>query len=231
MWSLKLSEESQENSVTPNEWRKALKKVKKLVIDEVKGWASNELYDFIKVRFSGASKIVIKASDKIGSIIIKDEGATAVIASTKFLEKGPLRLVRVSTPDGIEVRIPIGVPPEEGFHVTQVGPYGMKCTCKDAVMTASKADREFVKAVRALGFEELPRSLVFPLFSRFVLCKHTVVILAYLIAAGVIDIKSADLSKTLTLTTLGAALKVMGAELVPKKEVIKALKLLLYLPG
>lgn len=223
-----MSEENQGSSVTPKEWRKALKNVKKLVIDEVRGWASNELYDFIRVRFTGASRIVVKASDKVGSIIIKGEGATAVIASTKFLEKGPLRIVKVSTPDGIEVKIPVGIPPDEGFHITQVGPYGMKCTCEDAIMTASKADREFIKAVKALGFEELPSPIVFPLFSRFVLCKHTIALLAYLIAAGIIDIRSPHLRKTLALATIGAALKVMGADGLPKEEVNKTLKLLLY---
>jgi len=227
MWKPELIGENQETSVTPKKWRGALGEVRRLVIDEIKGWTSDELYDFIRLRFSGALKIIVRASDKVGSIIIKGEGATAIIASTEFLEKGPLRLVKVLTPDGVEVRIPIGIPPEEGFHVTQVGPYGMKCTCEDAVMTASRADREFVKALKALGFEELPKPLILPLFSRFVLCKHTISLLSYLIAAGIIDYRSADLRRTLTLSTLGAALRVMGAEGIPEEVLKRSLKLLL----
>jgi hypothetical protein len=123
--------------------------------------------------------------------------------------------------------VPVGSTSDEEFHITQVGPYGIKCTCEDAVMTASKADREFIKALRESGIYEVPPTLVFPLFSRFVVCKHTLALLSYLVAARILSLKNPNLRRTLKLALIGALLKSAGSEGVSEGLLLEAVKELL----
>ncbi|MCD6324594.1 MAG: hypothetical protein J7L55_05770 [Desulfurococcales archaeon] len=213
--------------VTKAEWRRALREVQGFLADELRGWGSADLKDFVRVRVSGALEVIVRSDEKVGSIIIRGAGGTAIIASSRFLRGGAHRLVKVETPDGYEVKIPVGVPSGEGFHVTQVGAYGMKCTCQDSVMTASKADREFIDALKELGLTEYLSSLVFPLFSRFVICKHTLALMSYLIASGVLTLEDPEVRRTLKLALIGAALKSMGHKDLGNGKVFEALKLLL----
>ncbi len=215
------------SKVSPQEWVRALRRVEKSLLTISREWSSKELLEFLRVRVGGAAEIIARSDEKIGSIIIKGSGATAIIASTKFLEKRPVRLVKVITPDGEELRVPVGSAVDEEFHITQVGPYGMKCTCEDAVMTASRADREFIRALREAGIHEIPPTLVFPLFSRFVICKHTLAILSYLVAARVLSLKDLNVRRTLKLALVGALLKSAGSDEVGEGLLLEVVRELL----
>lgn len=222
------------DTMSRRKWRETLTRLRKYAYTYIRnefGTEGRPALEFLSMRFSGAGEIIIRSDIKVGSVVIRDAGAMAVMASSKLLEKGPQRILKVRTFEGDVVEIPIGTPPEEGFHVTQVGPYGMKCTCEDAVMTSSKADKEFFEGLREAGVEQVSPLLTFPLFSRFVLCKHTLALLAYLMAAGNLSLRSRVLRETLKIALIGAALRAGGRQLVGKDRILATYYMILKRAG
>ncbi len=216
--------------VSKRRWREALTRLKNHSFNYVKkefGGKGLPALEFLSTRFLGATEIIIRSDVRVGSIVIRGSGATAVMTSSKLLERGPQRILKVETFEGDVVEIPIGTPPEEGFHITQVGLYGMKCTCEDAVMTAARADREFLEGLREAGVEQVSPLLTYPIFSRFAICKHTLALIAYLMAGGVLSLRSRTLRDTLKIALVGAALKAGGKELVGKEGILTTYYLIL----
>gem|GEM_PF-4264780 len=202
---------SQEEFPTKKVWMKHLVRMRKhlsSIIDQEFPSIKIKIEDYLSQRFLGAKEIIIRSDIRFSSLVLKGNSAVALMASTKLLEKGPERIIRLKTYQGEEIELSVGTPPEESFHITQVGPYGFKCTCEDAIMLASKADREFVEGLKRAGILNLSPVISFPLFSRYILCKHTIALLALLLASKKITFRNKEFKKSLKLSLFGIALRV-----------------------
>ena len=174
--------------------------------------------DFLKTRFMGASEIIRRSSVRVLSIIIKESGVTVIFASSKVLEEGPERLIRVRSLNGSIIELPIGVPAEKAYHITHVGPYGLKCTCTDALITASKADKIFLEELRRYGFKRV--DVPTPVFTKYVICKHTLAAASYALALGVISHESRLFKEVMKLSVLATALRVQELESINKRKLM-----------
>lgn len=162
--------------------------------------SSPRLESFVQKRASGAREVLKR---KRTTTLVADEVRERVLSS-KGVEMGEPRVVKVRTLDGRTVEVRSGAPEEEAFHVTHVSRFRMKCTCWDAVRTASVADRRLERILRERGL--VARSSI-PPFSRYVLCKHTLASLAKGLYEGVLDLDDVHLASTLRLALFAAYLK------------------------
>ena len=202
------------------EWRSSLLRLRRYLLWYARRYYGRPVADFLKVRFQGASEIIRRSSARVLSTIVKGSGVTIIFASSKVLEEGPERLIKVRNLNGTVVELPLGVTAEEAYHITQVGCYGLKCTCTDALMTASKADRLFLEGLKRYGVKRV--DVPTPVFTRFVICKHTLAAAAYALTLGVIPYDSKVFRETLKLGVLAAALRVRGLEGISKRKLMSS---------
>lgn len=148
-------------------------------------------------RLKSASELL--GTERLKALIIKNEHALAFIAtSTEEVKK----FVSVRTQTGL-VRIPVY--PRE-FYVTQVGPYGIKCTCEDALMTSAKADNALVNMARTLeaSFSDMKP---LPISSKYIICKHTLALISLLNRLGIVRLEDHRFMKVLKLSVIVLALR------------------------
>ncbi len=202
------------------EWRSNLLKLRRYILWYAKKYYGKSVADFLRDRFQGTSEIIRRSSARVLSTIVKGSGVTVIFASTKVLKEGPERLIKVRSFNGEVIELPLGVTAEEAYHITQVGCYGLKCTCTDALMTASKADRLFLEGLRRCGVKRV--DVPTPLFTRFVICKHTLAAAAYALTLGIIPYDSRVFREVLKLSILAAALRVHGLEGISKRKLMSS---------
>ena len=213
-------------TVDRSAWIKELLRLRRKLCRYVRRYYGIEAYEALLKRFSGALDI-IRDSRRISSIIVRGSSVTMIVVSSKGVEEGVERVVIERSLHGGElIERRVGVPLEEAYHVVQVGAYGMKCTCTDAVMTASRADREFERRLRGL-IRRLDMPM--PIFTKYVLCKHTLAALAYAFAAGVIKSDSRVINEVIKLAVKALILRVKGGDSLSKSTILRMYKTLLRL--
>ena len=213
-------------TISSEKWMKELLDLKKRLGRYVKRYYGPEVYEALMRRFNGALDIIRHSKERVLSVSVRGSGIVMIIASSKGLEEGFERVVKERSFEGYIIEKAIGVPAEEAYHIVQVGPYGLKCTCIDSLMTSIKADREFITGLRSLMRRfDIPT----PIFTKYVLCKHTLAALSYGIAAGVVDRDSRVLKEILKLSVKALVLRVKGREGLSKKTLLRMYNLLLRL--
>ncbi|MEM1601518.1 MAG: hypothetical protein QW339_06080 [Sulfolobales archaeon] len=118
-------------------------------------------------------------------------------------KQGILRLLQGRRHGSEVVKIPTYL---RDFYITQVGPYGVKCTCDDALITSSKADKTLINIAGSLevGLSDL-RTL--PISSKYVICKHTLALTSLLARLGVVRLDDPRFLRTLKFGVLILALR------------------------
>jgi len=126
----------------------------------------------------------------------------AVILSTKASKSAPEHPVVIRDIfSGKPRTVMVGVPIEESYHYVIVAEHMMKCNCPVALRNASKADKYLEQFVKRHGLRYSPGDM---LFSKHVMCKHTIAVLAKGIGSGAIPI-SDTLIENITLSLIGLA--------------------------
>jgi len=213
-------------TISSEKWVKELLDLKKRLGRYVKRYYGSEVYEALMRRFRGALDIIRHSKERVLSVSVRGSGIVMIIASSKGLEEGFERIVRERSFEGYVIEKAIGVPAEEAYHIVQVGPYGLKCTCIDSLMTSIKADKEFIIGLRNLVRKfDIPT----PIFTKYVLCKHTLAALSYGIAAGVIDRNSRMLNEILRLSVKALVLRIKGHEGLSSRTLLRMYNLLLRL--
>ena len=214
-------------TIERSKWLEELFKLRRRLCRYVRRYYGNEVYEALAKRFSGAADIVRNYGVRVSSVTIKGSSVVMVVVSTKGIEEGVERIVverALSNGELVERRI--GAPLEEAYHIVQVGPYGLKCTCTDALITTSKADKEFEHRLRGLIKRmEVPQ----PIFTKYVICKHTLAALSYALAAGVLKPNSKILNEILKLAIKALVMRVKGANALSNSTVLRMYKVLLRL--
>ncbi|MEM1664347.1 MAG: hypothetical protein QXN90_02885 [Zestosphaera sp.] len=188
---------SENLEVSITEWRSSLERLGEVLINMSREAGLEGLTSSLSKRLKSASELL--GTERLKALIIKNEHALAFIAtSTEDVKK----FVSVKTQTGL-IRIPVY---PRDFYVTQVGPYGIKCTCEDALMTSAKADNTLVSIARALeaNFSEM-RPL--PISSRYVICKHTLALASLLNRLGIVRLEDYRFMKVLKLSVVVLALR------------------------
>jgi len=200
--------------------RGSLLELRRYVLWYARRYYGRSVADFLRVRFQGASEILRRYSTRVASTVVRGSGITVIFTSSKMLKEGPERIVRVRGFDGEVIELVKGVAAEEAFHITQVGCYGLKCTCTDALITASKADKLFVEGLRMYGVRRL--DVPTPIFTKYVICKHTLATAAYATSLGIIPKDSKVFKEVLKLGVLATALRVNGLEGISRRTLNQA---------
>lgn len=182
----------------------ALNQVKTTLLAVVKEEFDNNqrLVDFIAKRVSGAREVIGRRR----RTHLIDGEVRELLPSSKAVERGLPRRVKVKTFNGEEVYVAFGVPEEEAYHTTSVSRYRMKCTCWDSIRTSSTADRKLARMIELLEVGGAPPQAT--AFSKYIICKHTVASLAKAIYVGQLELGDEELLNTLRLALLGAYLRV-----------------------
>jgi len=146
----------------------ALKVLDQLIDRIIKDDFKNDphLRDYVKKRVEGAEEVLRRVSKDY----LTDRELRSSVPSSKVVEKGVPREVKVKTLDGREAKAVVGATDDELFYHVYVSRFRFKCTCKDAVMLSSIADRRLKDALQAIGVDRIPTSGM--VFYRYVICKH-----------------------------------------------------------
>jgi len=188
---------SEDTEISITEWRTSLEKLGEVLTSISREVGLEGLISSLSRRIKSASELL--GSEKIKALIIKNEHALAFIAaSTDEIKK----FVTVKTQAGL-VRIPIY---SRDFYVTQVGPYGMKCTCDDALITSAKADNSLINIARTLetNFSDMKP---LPISSRYTICKHALALTSLLSKLGIVRLEDPRFVKVLRLSVVVLALR------------------------
>lgn len=187
--------ESPEISIT--EWRSSLEKLGEVLVSMLSEMKLEELVSPLSKRIKSASELL--GSERFKALIIKNEHALAFITtSTEDIKK----FVSVRTQTGL-IRIPVY---PRDFYLTQVGPYGIKCTCEDALMTSAKADNVLVSIARTME-ANFSYMKPLPISSRYVICKHTLALASLLNKLGIVRLEDHRFMKVLKLSIVVLALR------------------------
>ena len=145
----------------------------------------------------------------------------ALIWSTEALEKGIEHHIVLYSLTGERVVVERGTPIERAFHKVEVSPARLKCTCNDALMTSSIADKQFRMIARKFkGYT--PRQV----FYRYTLCKHTLAEVLRGLVEGRLEFSDRVLRDTLFLALYGLALRYVPATSIPFHTHRKAITIL-----
>lgn len=205
--------ENAEISVT--EWRTSLEKLGEVLTSISREVGLEGLSSSLNKRIKSASELL--GSERIKALIIKNEHALAFIAaSTDEIKK----FVTVKTQAGL-IRIPIY---PRDFYVTQVGPYGIKCTCEDALMTSAKADNSLINIARTLE-TNFSNMKPLPISSKYTICKHTLALTSLLSKLGIVRLEDPRFTKVLKLGVVVLALReeLVSQRLLKESETLTTL--------
>ncbi|MEM4787822.1 MAG: hypothetical protein QXV28_07585 [Ignisphaera sp.] len=182
----------------------ALNQVKTILLTMVKEEFDNnqKLIDFIVKRISGAREVISRRRQTH----LYDSEIRELLPSSKAVERGLPKRVKVKSLNNEEMYITLGVSEEEAYHVTSISRYRMKCTCWDSIRTSSVADKRLTDIIKLLDADKsLQQATV---FSKYIICKHTIASLARAIYLGQLELSDEELLNTLRLALLGAYLRV-----------------------
>jgi len=203
----------------------ALKVLEQLIDKIIKEDFKNDprLRDYVKKRVEGAEEVLRRVSKDY----LTDRELRSTVPSSKVVEKGAPKEVKVRTLDGRETKTVVGATDEDLFYHVYVSRFRFKCTCKDAVMLSSAADRRLKDALQAIGVDRIPTSGMF--FYRYIICKHTLAKIAKAMAnpsegVGVVAIDK-EFVDSLKLALFGAYLR--SADKIDPEVVKNAYKLLI----
>lgn len=139
--------------------------VDKIILEDFKG--DQKLKEYMRKRFKGAKEVLRRrASD-----YYTESELRSVVPSSKALEEGMPKEIKVRGLDLEEKVVKVGADEDEAFHHVMVSRSRFKCTCQDAIMLASTADKRLKTALQAIGVDRI--DFATPVFYRYVLCKHT----------------------------------------------------------
>jgi len=124
------------------------------------------LRDYVRKRIEGAWEVLRRVSKDY----FTDRELKSVVPSSKAVEKGLPREIKVKTLKGEEIIMSIGADEDEFYHVS-ISRYRFKCGCQDAVILSSIADKRLKEALQTIGVERISSSG--DIFYKYVLCKHT----------------------------------------------------------
>ncbi len=183
--------------ISVTEWRSSLEKLGEVLVSTLSEMKLEELTSSLSKRIKSASELL--GSERFKALIIKNEHASAFITtSTEDIKK----FVSVRTQAGL-IRIPVY---PRDFYLTQVGPYGIKCTCEDALMTSAKADNVLVSIARTME-TSFSYMKPLPISSRYVICKHTLALASLLNKLGIVRLDDHRFMKVLKLSIVVLALR------------------------
>lgn len=176
------------NDVTYKNEYEALNVLSELLFKIIETDFKNEpaLREYILKRVAGAREVLRRVSEDY----ITEKELRSVVLSSKAEKGGVVREITMKTLDGRRVVVKIGVPDEEAWYSVKVSRYRFKCTCQDAVLLTSIADRRLKAALLSIGVERFPTAE--PVFPRYVLCKHTIAKIAKAMAAGEFGVINVD---------------------------------------
>jgi len=141
------------------------------------------------------------------------------------------RRVRFASLEGSDALVFLGKPPEQIYRFVRISPSRFKCTCEDAIMMTSIAERRLNKILESLGVKaHVPAGSL----SDYSLCKHTLSEIARAKRAGVLDFEEKEFRNTLTVALLVLALKYLDEQEVKKKMlelVLRAVRTVLERAG
>jgi len=144
-------------------------------------------------RVLGASEVILTFEDKVEVVVLRGNWGMMFVKASR---KGGMDL----TSTGLK-----GFQPS--FYVARVGPYGMKCSCEDSVMTSSKAEKALLTLFRRHDPEMLYKLYNTFVTAKYVICKHTLALTSLLLALGVLDLSNEVFRKTLRNSALTLALR------------------------
>lgn len=188
---------SENPEITITEWRSSLERLGEVLVSMLSEMRLEELASSLSKRIRSASELL--GSERFKALVIKNEHALAFIATSSEDVK---KFVSVKTQAGL-IRIPVYL---RDFYLTQVGPYGIKCTCEDALMTSAKADNVLVSIARALE-TNFSNMKPLPISSRYVICKHTLALASLLNRLGIVKLEDHRFMKVLKLSIVVLALR------------------------
>ncbi|MEM3948690.1 MAG: hypothetical protein QXM76_03765 [Zestosphaera sp.] len=177
------------------EWRAGLDRLGELLVSMVREVGLSDVMRSLIRRLHSASELL--SSDRFKILLVRSEGGIA------FINVGADEVrkhITKSDSSGVAVTY------LRDFYITQVGPYGIKCTCDDALITSSRADSALVSLARALEVD-LSEVRSLPITSRYVLCKHTLALTSLFTVLRVIDLEDPRLLRTLKLGVITLALR------------------------
>lgn len=185
-----------EGSALPiREWKESLEKLEALLIDIAKDLELPDVIPSIIKRLRSASELL--SGDRFEVLIVKSEGGMA------FITVGTDEMRRHIAKSSSESRTATHV---RDFYITHAGPYGIKCTCEDALITSSKADNTILNLARTLEID-LSDARSLPIASRHILCKHTLALVSLFTALNILDLEDPRLIHTLKLGVIALALR------------------------
>lgn len=169
----------------------------KLVKDEFEG--NVKMREYLEKRFMGAYEVLKRHS----TARVTEYELCNTILSSKAMEEGVERKVKMKTLEGKDTAITVGVPAEEAFHHTRVSKFRFKCTCQDAIFLATEADSKFHQ-ILINNLKKAYEASYF--FSKYVICKHTLASMAKALKNNVISIDE-DFLNTLRIALFAVYLK------------------------
>lgn len=195
------------NSVDLSVWLSKLRELE----DYLKNFISKELKSSggiksLSRRVLGASEIILTFQDKIEVIVLRSGWGMMFVKASRGSDKG---LTHV----GLRSLQP-------SFYVARVGPYGMKCTCEDSIISSSKAEKTLFTLIKRHNPELLHRLYNTFVTTKYVLCKHTLALASLLLALGVLDLKDEVFRRTLQNSMITLALR-EGLNQIPEEMFFK----------
>lgn len=166
------------NDVTYRNEFEALSVLEKLITKLIEEEFSNnpKLKQYVKKRFEGAREVLRRTSRDY----FKPYELKSVVVSSKAVKRGEPKYVKLRTLEGKEILVKVGAPDEEAYHDVSVARYRLKCTCQDALLLTSAADKKLKQALLNAGITSFPTAEL--VFYKYVICKHTLAKLAQAMA-------------------------------------------------
>lgn len=143
--------------------------VNRIVDEEFNG--NPEMKQYLIKRFEGAREVLRReAEDYFTSHELRSS-----VPSSKSLRRKGSKYAKMKTLEGEEIIVRLGEEDWDDFYSVKVSRHRLKCTCPDAVMLSSVADKRFNMWLKRV---KLKRESPEPIFYRYVICKHTLAKLA-----------------------------------------------------
>lgn len=186
---------SEDSDPLAREWRESLERLGVLLVGMAKELGLPDVIPYIVKRVHGASELL--SGDRFEVLMIKSEGGVAFIT----VGADEIRKHTAKSNSGVGAAAYL-----REFYVTQVGPYGIKCTCDDALITSSRADNAILSLARILEID-LSEARPLPITSRHILCKHTLALVSLFTALHILNLEDPRLIHTLKLGVIALALR------------------------
>ena len=172
-----------------------------------------KVVEYVKVRLSKARELILDHRRPYRGVVDTPVASAVTIYSSEYVVKGPPRTIKLKSLDGDLVEVQLGTDLERAFHSVKVSKFSVKCTCDDANMLTSIADR----VLRCRLRREVPTY-------KYTLCKHTLAELGRKLALRHFTLNDPELRKTLFMMLVVTYARVHRTLPPPKAlEVLKGL--------